>query len=212
MSRYCLVIDLDKCIDCKACEVGCKLENGLGLGDYWSRVLTCGPYGTYPDLSMYYLPVMCQQCENAPCVEACPTGASYRDEDGIVLVNTDACIGCQLCMSACPYGVRSYNAERNVVTKCSLCKERREKGEVPFCVYTCCGDARYFGDLDDPESDASKAIAAKPDAVHRLNDYGNHPSTVYLLSPKYGAWHGAENKHDTNANNTLGEPIAEAEE
>ena len=206
MSRYCLVIDLDKCIDCKACEVGCKVEHNLPLGQYWNRVLTCGPYGSYPNLSMYYLPVQCQQCQDAPCVTVCPTGASYRDEqDGVVLVDTDKCIGCQQCMAACPYGVRSFNPDTLTVSKCDLCRERTSQGDVPFCVYTCCGDARYYGDLDDPESDASKAIAAKPDAVHQLDDFGNHPSTVYLLSAKYGEWHGTESKHDTNQNNFLGE-------
>lgn len=207
MSRYCLVVDLDKCIDCKACEVGCKMENGLPLGERWSRVLTCGPYGEYPNLSLYYLPVMCQQCADAPCVNVCPTGASYRDPDtDIVLVDKEKCIGCKYCMMACPYGVRSWNKTEKVVEKCTLCAQRTSAGEQPFCVCTCCGDARFYGDLDDPDSDVSKAVAAKPDAVHQLKDYGNHPSTVYLLSPKYGQWHEtAEGWHDTNTNSTLGD-------
>ena len=205
MSRYCIVVDLDKCIDCKACEVGCKVENGLPLGERWNRVLTCGPYGEYPNLTLYYLPVMCQQCENAPCVNVCPTGASYRDPNtNIVLVDKEKCIGCKYCMMACPYGVRSWNKKEKVVEKCTLCPQLTSAGEKPFCVTTCCGEARYYGDLDDPNSDASKAIAAKPDAVHRLKDYGNGPSTVYLLSPKYGEWHEAENWHDTNSFSTQG--------
>ncbi|MCI8367658.1 MAG: 4Fe-4S dicluster domain-containing protein [Eggerthellaceae bacterium] len=207
MSRYCIVVDLDKCIDCKACEVGCKYENDLPLGERWNRVLTCGPYGTFPDLSLYYLPVMCQQCENAPCVKVCPTGASYRDPDtNVVLVDKEKCIGCKYCMMACPYSVRSWNQTEKVVEKCTLCAQRTSAGEVPFCVYTCCGDARYYGDLDDPNSDASKAIAAKPDAVHSLKDFGNKPATVYLLSDKYGQWHeDAQGWHDTNAFSALGE-------
>ncbi|WP_417755555.1 4Fe-4S dicluster domain-containing protein, partial [Senegalimassilia anaerobia] len=82
MSRNCLVVDLDKCIGCHACEVACKNENGIALGEYWNRVLQIGPHGTFPDLEQYWLPVQCQQCEDAPCVHVCPTGASYRDADG----------------------------------------------------------------------------------------------------------------------------------
>ena len=110
MSRNCLVVDLDKCIGCHACEVACKNENGIALGEYWNRVLQIGPHGTFPDLEQYWLPVQCQQCEDAPCVHVCPTGASYRDADGKVLVDKEKCIGCKYCMMACPYGVRSWNA------------------------------------------------------------------------------------------------------
>jgi Fe-S-cluster-containing dehydrogenase component len=189
------VVDLDRCIGCKACEVGCKNENGIALGEYWSRVLLYGPYGEYPDLSQYFLPVMCQQCKEAPCVGVCPTGASYRDPDtNTVLVDKEKCIGCKYCIMACPYGVRNWNRKEEVVEKCTLCSHLTSAGEVPFCVYTCCGDARFYGDLDDPESDVSKAIAAKPNAQHQLKDYGNGPSTVYLLSEKYCEWHEGADK------------------
>lgn len=202
MSHYCIVVDLDYCLNCKGCEIACKCENNLPLGERWNRVLTCGPYGTFPDLSQYYLPVMCQQCENAPCVHVCPTGASYRDpETDIVLVDKEKCIGCKYCMMACPYGVRSWNKEEKVVEKCTLCPQRTSAGELPFCVATCASGCRFYGDLDDPNSDASKAIAAKPDAVHHLKDSGNNPTTVYLLSSRYGDWHEeADMWHDTNQN------------
>ncbi|MBM7000157.1 4Fe-4S dicluster domain-containing protein [bacterium] len=204
MSRYAIVVDLDHCTGCKGCEIACKNENHLRLGEHWNRLLLCGPYGDFPDLSQYYLPIMCQQCENAPCVEVCPTGASYRDEDtNVVLINQDACIGCQLCMSACPYGVREYDEQENVVKKCTLCKHLTDQGEKPFCVSACSVQCRYYGDLDDPESDASKALAAKPDAVHILYDEGNKPATAYLLSEKYCVWHDTPQGHDTNDNNAL---------
>ena len=198
MSRYCLVVDLDKCIDCKACEVGCKIENQLPLGERWSRVLTCGPYGDYPNLSMYYLPVMCQQCEDAPCVHVCPTGASYRDPDtDIVLVDKEKCIGCKYCMMACPYGVRAWNEEEKVVEKCTMCQHLTSAGELPHCVKVCSVQCRFYGDLDDPNSDASKALAAKPDAVRYLADMGNQPSAAYLLSDKYCEWReNADGWHD----------------
>jgi Fe-S-cluster-containing dehydrogenase component len=207
MSRYCIVVDLDHCLNCKTCEIACKIENGLPLGERWNRVLTCGPYGTFPDLSLYYLPVMCQQCQDAPCVSVCPTGASYHDSDtNIVLVNKEECVGCKYCIMACPYGVRSWNKDEKVVEKCTLCSQRTSVGELPFCVEICPTGCRFYGDLDDPDSDASKAIAAKPDAVHQLKDFRNAPSTVYLLSSRYGDWHEeADGWHDTNTNRTLAE-------
>lgn len=198
MTRYALVVDVDHCTGCKCCEIACKNENDIPLGERWNRLLLCGPYGTYPNLSQYYLPTMCQQCQNAPCVNVCPTGASYRDpETNIVLVNKEKCIGCKYCMMACPYGVRSWNPKENVVEKCTLCQHLTSKGELPHCVKVCSVQCRYYGDLDDPDSDVSKAIAAKPDAAHRLKDFGNHPSSVYLLSEKYCEWHeDAEGHHD----------------
>jgi Fe-S-cluster-containing dehydrogenase component len=190
MTRNCIVVDLDHCTGCKGCEIACKNENSIPLGERWNRVLLCGPYGEFPDLSQYYLPVMCQQCENAPCVNVCPTGASYRDPDSnVVLIDKEKCIGCKYCMMACPYGVRDWDKAAKVVEKCTLCSHLTGSDNLPFCVEVCSVKARFYGDLDDPDSDASKAIASKPDAVHRLRDFGNHPATVYLLSEKYCEWH-----------------------
>ena len=143
MSRNCLVVDLDKCIGCHACEVACKNENGIALGEYWNRVLQIGPHGTFPDLEQYWLPVQCQQCEDAPCVHVCPTGASYRDADGKVLVDKEKCIGCKYCMMACPYGVRSWNAKEKAVEKCTLCGQLTSAGQEPACVAACCANARF---------------------------------------------------------------------
>ena len=81
MTRNIIAIDLDSCIGCHSCAVVCKQENNVGLGTYYNKVLTVGPFGTYPDLEMYYLPVACQHCDNPECVSVCPTGASYRRED-----------------------------------------------------------------------------------------------------------------------------------
>ena len=196
--RNCIVVDLDHCTGCKGCEIACKNENSIPLGERWNRLLLCGPYGEYPNLSQYYLPVMCQQCADAPCVSVCPTGASYRDpETDVVLVDKEKCIGCKYCMMACPYGVRDWNKAESVVEKCTLCQHLTTAGEKPQCVKVCSVQCRFYGDLDDPESDASKAIAAKPDAVHRLKDFGNQPSTVYLLSDKYCEWHESTDYHDT---------------
>jgi Fe-S-cluster-containing dehydrogenase component len=188
--HYCLVVDLDRCSGCHSCEVACKMENGIGLGVYWNKVLTVGPAGTFPDLEMYWLPVQCQQCEDAACVSACPTGASYRDpKTNVVLINKEKCLGCKYCVMACPYGVRWFNEDEKVVEKCTLCPQLTSAGEVPACVHNCSTAARIFGDLDDPESDVSKAIAAAGEEnVHSLPDAGNHPATRYILHKKTATW------------------------
>jgi Fe-S-cluster-containing dehydrogenase component len=189
--RNCLVIDLDRCSGCDSCVAACKHENGVALGVYYNHVKTVGPVGEWPRIEQYWLPTQCQQCENAPCVEVCPTGASYRDDEyGLVLIDAETCIGCQLCMSACPFGARCYDEDQNIVVKCTCCIQRLKEGEKPACVHNCCCGARLFGDLDDPDSDVSKALAAAdPDALHQLNDtVGAEPRTVYILSAKTAAW------------------------
>lgn len=194
MARNCLVINLDRCIGCYACEVACKMENDIALGERWNKVVQVEPFGEFPHVSTYWLPVMCQQCEESPCTHVCPTGASYRDEaTGMVLVDKEKCIGCKYCMMACPYGVRSWNAAESVVEKCTLCAHLSKNGELPMCVRTCSAGARFYGDIDDPSSDASKALAAAdPASIHTLQDVGNHPATHYILSPKRAAWKEGE--------------------
>ncbi len=189
--RNCLVIDLDRCSGCDTCVAACKYENNVPLGEYWNRVNVVGPTGTWPRIEQYWLPTQCQQCENAPCITACPTGASYRDEEnGLVLIDHETCIGCQTCIEACPYGARSYNEELNVVDKCTCCVQRLQEGEKPACVHNCCCGARYFGDLDDPESDAAKAVAAAGEEnCHQLPDpTGAQPRTIYILHETTAAW------------------------
>lgn len=186
MTRKTFVIDLDRCSGCQACEIACKYENGIPLGQYWTKVATVGPSGTFPDVELYWLPAMCQQCQDAPCVKVCPTGASYRDpETGVVLVDKEQCIGCKYCMMACPYGVRSWNVKEKVVEKCTTCAHLEE----PPCASNCPGACRFFGDLDDPESTVAKMLAnAAPEQIHQLKNVGNNPTAYYLLSPKYAAW------------------------
>ena len=96
------VVDLDRCIGCKGCQVACKMENDVPLGANRTMVYQVGPTGTYPELEMYFLPSMCQQCENPSCVDACPTGACYKNEaDGIVIIDPTVCVGCGLCSKSC---------------------------------------------------------------------------------------------------------------
>ena len=190
MAHNAIVVNLDLCTGCMSCEVACKQENDVPLGVYWNRVQRIAQGDAYPDFKQYWLPTMCQQCENAPCVEACPTGASYRDEnDNTVLIDADKCIGCQRCIDACPYGVRTYVEADNKVVKCELCHQLTTAGEKPACVKNCPAACRFFGDLDDPDSDVSKALAAAdPDSVHTFADSGNQPATHYILSSRIGEW------------------------
>ena len=193
-------VDTKKCIGCYACEVACKMENDIALGERWNKVVQVEPFGEFPHVSTYWLPVMCQQCEESPCTHVCPTGASYRDEaTGMVLVDKEKCIGCKYCMMACPYGVRSWNKAQRVVEKCTLCNHLTSAGELPACVKNCCGKARFYGDLDDPNSDVSKELAAAaPDAIHYMPDAGNGPLSAYILSPKFGEWRADDLTQTTN--------------
>lgn len=195
MSRYALIVNVDRCIGCHSCEMACKVENDVALGGYWNKVIQVGPLGTYPDIHTYWLPLQCQQCENPACVHVCPTGASYRDEsNNVVLIDKEKCIGCKYCMMACPYGVRSWNTQEKCVEKCTLCGQLTNRGESPRCVTACCADARFWGDLDDPTSAASKALAeAAPESIHSLVDTGNAPLSRYILSANISPWVESEN-------------------
>lgn len=177
-----IVINLDKCTGCHSCTVACKMENSVRLGAFWSKVLKVGPIGEFPNVEQYYLPVLCQHCDNPQCVKVCPTGASHKRGDGIVLVDKDKCVGCRYCTMACPYGVRVFNPEEGIVEKCTLCAHRVDAGQKPLCVKTCVANARTFGDLDDPNSEVSKKLNAAGTNVHIFADVGNKPSVRYILS------------------------------
>lgn len=200
--KYGMLIDLDRCVGCGACVIGCKQENGTTSGIYWCNVYT-KEVGQYPSSKVSFLPSACMHCDNAPCVKACPTKATYQREDGIVSINFDKCIGCRACINACPYNARHYNfvdpkkkpyyesfgqtpfeevKSRNhkvgKTEKCTFCTDRLEQGKEPACVQTCITNARIFGDLDDPDSKLVKAINAKN--ARSLNPHiGTKPSVYY---------------------------------
>ena len=196
MTKLGIAINLERCVGCNTCANACKMENNIPMNMLYIRVETDGvdtadgAQGTYPDLSRTYIPVACQHCDEPQCVEVCPTGASYKREDGVVLVDHSKCIGCQYCVMACPYGVRTYDTskDKGVIEKCTMCAHLIDKGEKPACVKHCPGQARKFGDLDDPQSDVSKLRAAKK--TYKLKDVGNHPGVDYAMDKC--AWKGDE--------------------
>ncbi len=190
MPHYAIAVNLNLCTGCMSCEVACKQENDVPLGVYWNCVQRFMQGDAYPDFKQFWLPTMCQQCQEAPCVEVCPVGASYRDgDDNTVLIDEDKCIGCHACISACPYGVRTYVEDTNKVVKCELCHQLTTQGDKPACVKNCPAGCRFYGDADDPDSDFSKAIAnADADSVHQFPDSGNKPTSAYILSDRIGDW------------------------
>lgn len=218
MTQLAIVTDLNRCVSCLNCMVACKEANDVPIGNFWIKILRIGPNqkevddyagepspckwadyesATYPAVEMYYLPVSCQHCEKPSCCEVCPTGASHKLENGTVQVDKDKCIGCQFCVMACPYGVRYLNETEGVVEKCTRCYQKTENGELPACVVSCGGRARWFGDLDEGWSDfkGSTGTDGKPlsftdesyikpftdDDVYALPDNGNHPSDRFIL-------------------------------
>jgi len=177
--RYAFVIEVDRCIDCEACMIACEVENQVPLGMHRNWVKAAPLEGHLPNLAQDYVPGNCMHCENPPCVQVCPTGASYQRTDGLVLIDQAKCIGCQFCIAACPYGARYFDPARRVVDKCTACVHRLDAGQPPACVETCIGNARHFGDLNDPESDVAKLYATgRAKSFHP--ETGTAPQVYYI--------------------------------
>lgn len=204
MTRLAIAINKERCIGCQTCALSCKMQNNVPDGMLWNRVITegCdvidGAQGTYPNLTRSYLPIACQHCDNAACQRVCPTGATYKDDKGRVEIDYDKCIGCRMCMAACPYNARVFNwsepsreagfnygdadvpvRPKGVAEKCTLCKERADRGQEPMCVQNCPFEARIFGDLDDPDSEISRVIREKH-AYVLLEEQGTQPKVHYF--------------------------------
>ena len=206
MSQYAILTDLNRCVGCLACTVACKMLNDVPIGNYWNKVMRIGPTpkqepnGAGPQTDMYFLPMTCQHCTTPQCVEVCPTQASMKLDNGIVRIDPDLCIGCQMCVGACPYGVRYLNEDKLVVEKCTMCEQRVEEGELPQCVDGCVGLARWFGDLDEDELTDFRGALDKTygevaedfsaENLHRLPNYGNDPAFLYILRDMQ--WQGEE--------------------
>ena len=225
MPRWGMVIDLDKCFACQSCTAACRMENntpiagpaeaGLGRIILWNEVLSFIE-GEYPHVLATMIPRPCMHCDNPPCTYVCPVRATYKNEEGIVVVDYQRCIGCRMCTVACPYAVRYFNwyppewpaslmqhlnpdpevapRPKGVVEKCTFCIQRLRRAKedaiangrtfqatdyIPACVQTCTGHARYFGDLDDPDSLVTK-LAHSPRAYRLLEELGTEPKVYYL--------------------------------
>lgn len=161
MSRQAMIIDLVRCVGCGACVVACEEEWRLPLGvdRNWVRPLL--PVPSKAGLLYAHDVGLCQHCGRATCLEACPTGATYRDPQGRVVVDPVVCIGCGHCVDACPYGARTLRADVGRVEKCDFCAPRVDAGLQPACVEACPAGARIFGDLDRPDSDVSRVARSR---------------------------------------------------
>ena len=199
--RYGMVIDLKRCIGCYGCAVACKAENVTPPGVLWCRVIK-QESGVYPLVRRISLPLQCMHCANPPCLEVCPTGATFKRADGVVDINRGMCVGCRACMMACPYQARFFQEDRSTyfgngatpneargyqrhepgtVSKCNFCLPRVEQGLEPACVANCMARARTFGDLDDPNSEVSRVIRDRGGA-QLYPELGTDPSIYYLPS------------------------------
>ncbi len=196
--RWGILVNTNNCNDCNDCVIACQEENGWGIGStdeqksrpdqkaQWIRTVKVTNKKTGYTKT---LPMFCQHCENPPCVDVCPTGASFKRADGIVLVDKHICIGCRYCMMACPYKARSFIHEKltdqrsyaprgiGTVEGCTLCIQRVDNGEDPACVVAC-SNSLIFGDLNDPDSEISKELARNGGTQIRA-DLRLNPGIIY---------------------------------
>lgn len=212
-NRWAIVLDLVACHkhpECTRCISACdKAHNVPKIPDAKHEIkwIWQEPFGhAFPAQSSPYIghglaekPVLllCNHCENPPCVRVCPTQATWKRDDGVVMMDSHRCIGCRYCIAACPYGSRSFNwidprsylAEVNpdfptrtkgVVEKCNLCEERLAEGQLPACVEACPHGAMQFGDVSDPQSPV-RALLEQRFAIRRKPGLGTEPQVYYLV-------------------------------
>jgi len=183
------VIDVGICNGCYSCQIACKDEH---VGNDWSPIARPQPNsgqfwlklqenicGTVPKVKMHYVPILCQHCDNPPCMPACPVDAIYKREDGLVIINPEKCTGCQLCMSACPYHVIYFDESMNIAQKCTGCAHLLDGGEwkVPRCADSCPTEAIKFGEESEFKDIIAKAEVLKPELKTK-------PRVYYLNIPK----------------------------
>ncbi len=207
--QWAMAIDLRKCEGCVTsgrapqCTEACNAEHFVPEGQEWIKV-----FQVDEGLGTYFLPRPCMQCENAPCLNVCPVGATYRNAEGVILIDHGRCIGCRMCMAACPYGARSFNWDqpanppgssfakyspeypvphrRGTVEKCMLCAHRVEDGRLPACVEACPMNALYLADLvDDVATNGQEVVKfsrflAENSAYRLKEDLGTRPRVWYI--------------------------------
>jgi Fe-S-cluster-containing dehydrogenase component len=172
---YAMVIDTTKCVGCGACRAACNLRNRLPEDQSYIHILSNG-VGS----DRRFIPVQCQHCAHPPCARVCPTRATYRGDDGVVLINEKLCVGCRYCQVACPYQARIFDEERGVADKCWLCMDYVQQGRNPACVDACVLKARLFGRRDDPSSPVAQLVeSGKAKPFHA--EFGTQPSIVLYV-------------------------------
>ncbi len=178
MPHYGFAIDLRKCIGCHACTIACKAEHQIpiGVNRCWVKTVE---RGTFPDTRRFFFPVLCNQCDEAPCVRICPTSALYKRRDGIVDLNGAACIGCRACMVACPYDQLFIDPNTHTAEKCNFCANRVENKLLPACVSVCPTECRIFGDLEDTSSELFRFVQNSGITV-RKPEKGTMPHVYYV--------------------------------
>lgn len=174
-SEYALIIDLNKCAGCRACEEACNQRNHLPEGESFIRILSRGD-----EENRWFLPVQCQHCHDAPCATVCPVDATYEHASGVVLVNEKTCVGCKYCIEACPYGARIYDTHAGVASKCWLCLDWVLGGGEPACVQACVKGGRIFGRRTDPEI-ARLLASGRPQPLHP--EFGTKPGVLLYIFP-----------------------------
>ena len=177
--RWAMFIDVSKCYGCMACVVACAAENNVPIGVFRTWV----ERHVLPSGSIVFVPKQCNHCDNPPCVKPCPTGATYKNKDGLVLLDPEKCIGCGACIVSCPYGARYFNPLTGAADKCTFCSHRIYTGRLPACVEACPTRARVFGDLNDPNSEIRKLVDKIPTKVLKP-ETGAKPEIYYFALPE----------------------------
>jgi len=203
--KFVMVIDLSRCKSVKACQSACNHAHELNPGDNWIKIY---PMQDADHTAPYWEPTTCMHCDEPPCVKVCPVDATFKREDGLVLIDSDRCIGCRFCMAACPYSTRvfnwgepdipqeikekPYNCETSIpqkkgtVSKCDFCADMTRKGELPHCVSACPNGVFFFGDMvEDTVTNGAETFRfsdlIRDKAGYRMmEDLGTKPSVYYL--------------------------------
>lgn len=178
-----MIHDENLCIGCQACSVSCRSENSVPDNLYRVQV-QIKTSGTFPDLRMDFRRQSCVMCDNPPCVDVCPTGASYQTVDGLTLIKSDLCVSCKYCMVACPYDARFVNPESDAVDKCTFCFINRvSQGMDTACVTVCPTDALVFGDMNDKTSKVYKKAKEKY-LLYPKAEKGTKPRVAFVPNKK----------------------------
>lgn len=176
-----MVVDLRRCTGCHACSVSCKTEHDVPLGGFRTRVRYLEQPGQQ---QISFLPLLCMHCQDAPCLNACPTAAISRLEDGHVVINQDKCNGNKACMTACPYGAIYIEPQTGKADKCDMCTHRTSLDLEPACVTSCPTQAIRYGDLDDP-NDPISIYAQTHNAKPFKEEAGTKPNVLYVQHEKW---------------------------